>query len=147
MVLVANPRNEYKMMEILPVSSMSTLQRLSCRAWLVATGLLSPMAALAQGDFGGEIPDIPGTPVGYSDPDIRQVILNALVFVLNFLALAAVIFIVIAGIRLIVSQGSDEQKDKAKKTIIAVIVGLLVVLFARVIVGFFTQTVPDAFGA
>ena len=59
-------------------------------------------------------------------------------FFLNFLALLAIIFIVVAGIRLIVSQGEDEQKDKAKKTILYVIVGLIIILFARVIVGFFT---------
>ncbi len=125
---------------------MSTLQRLSYKTWFALTAGFVPVSkALAQGDFGGPIPDVPGTPAAYSETDIRNVILNALVFVLNFLALAAVIFIIIAGIRLIVSQGSDDAKDKAKKTIIAVIVGLLVVLFARVIVGFFTQTVPSTF--
>jgi hypothetical protein len=101
----------------------------------------TPTAAFAQG-FAGEIPAIPGTPSAVDKQGIRDIILRALQFVLDFLALAAVIFIVIAGIRLLVSQGSDEQKDKAKKTILFVIIGLMVILFARVIVGFFTETVP-----
>ena len=121
---------------------MSTFQRLSCKSWLLLTGILSPAAALAQ-NFGGQIPAIPGTPAAVDKQGIRDVILRALTFVLDFLALAAVIFIVIAGIRLIISQGGDEQKDKAKKTILFVIIGLMVVLFARVIVGFFTETVPQ----
>lgn len=119
---------------------MSTFQRLSCRAW-IALMSFSPAAVLAQG-FGGDIPAIPGTPSAVDKQGIRDIILRTLQFVLDFLALAAVVFIVIAGIRLLVSQGGDEQKDKAKKTILFVIVGLLVVLFARVIVGFFTETVP-----
>ena len=120
---------------------MSTFQRLSCKAWL-AVMTLSPSMAFAQG-FGGAIPAIPGTPAAVDKQGIRDVILRALQFVLDFLALAAVVFIVIAGIRLLVSQGSDELKDKAKKTILFVIIGLLVVLFARVIVGFFTETIPN----
>lgn len=121
---------------------MSFFQNLSCRTWLLATGVLSPSVALAQG-FGGPIPSIPGTPGAFDKQGIRDIILRALTFVLDFLALAAVVFIVIAGIRLIVSQGSDEQKDKAKKIILYVIIGLLVVLFARVIVGFFTDVIPN----
>ena len=120
---------------------MSTFQKLSCRTWLVMTGVLAPFTAFAG--FGGPIPAIPGTPSAVDKQGIRDVILRALAFVLDFMALAAVIFVVIAGIRLIVSGGSDEQKDKAKKIILYVIIGLLVILFARVIVGFFTDTIPN----
>ncbi len=125
---------------------MSLLQRFSYKTWFALTSALVPMYARAQGDFGGPIPDIAGTPSAFNEGDIRNVIIRFITFVLNFLALVAVIFIIIAGIRLIVSQGEDEAKEKAKKTIIAVIVGLLVILFARVIVGFFTQTVAQTFG-
>lgn len=132
---------------------MSTLERLTFRLSLFASavmtgGMIRALAQGNEGEFAGPIPDINGTP----DPDnledgqgIRDAILDILIFVLNFLALVAVIFIIIAGIRLIVSQGSDEQKDKAKKTILYVIIGLLVILFARVIVGFFTEGVANIF--
>ncbi len=120
---------------------MSTLQRASYKTWFLLSAALAPVSALAQG-FGGPRPDIQGTPDGANEADIRRVVLQVLTFVLNFLALLAVVFIIIAGIRLIISQGEDEGKEKAKKTIFSVIIGLLVVLFARVIVGFFTETVP-----
>ena len=121
---------------------MSIFQSLSCRTWLILTGVLAPAVAFAQ--FGGPMPDIAGTPNALSNQGIRDLVLRMLTFVLDFLALAAVVFIVIAGIRLIVSQGNDEAKDKAKKIILYVIVGLLIVLFARVIVGFFTDVIPAA---
>lgn len=74
-----------------------------------------------------------------TNEDTRSLIEQALRFVLNFLALAAVIAIVVAGIILVVSGGNDEQKDRAKRIILYAIIGLLVVFFARVIVGFFTE--------
>ena len=120
---------------------MSIFQRFSCRTWLFLAGVLSPVSVFAG--FGGDIPAVPGTPTAVDKGGIRHVIVSALQFVLDFLALAAVIFIIIAGIRLIVSGGSDTQKDAAKKTILYVIIGLLIVLFARVIVGFFTDTIGD----
>ena len=57
---------------------------------------------------------------------------------LNFLALIAVVIVIIAGMRLIISQGDDEQKDKAKKAIFYALAGLIIVLFARVIVSLIT---------
>lgn len=93
--------------------------------------------ASAQG-FAGPSPDL-GIPGGADEGSIRQIITDIVVAVLNFLALIAVIVVIIAGIRLILSQGEDEPKEKAKKTIIYALIGLLVVLFARVIVGLVTS--------
>ena len=56
--------------------------------------------------------------------------------ILDFMLLIAVIYVIYAGIRLIVSGGDDGEKDKAKHIIIYVIVGIVVILFARVIVVF-----------
>lgn len=95
-------------------------------------------SALAQNGFGGPTPNIGGLPGGANEQDIRQIIVNILASVLNFLALIAVVVVVIAGIRLIVSQGEDDAKDKAKKTIFYALAGLAIVLFARVIVGLVT---------
>lgn len=103
------------------------------------SALVFSTRALAQG-FGGEIPELEGTA---ESTDVRATITSVLTYVLSFLALIAVVVIVIAGIRLIVSQGNEEERDKAKKTILYAVIGLLVVLFARVIVGFFTQQIID----
>lgn len=109
---------------------------------IVSTASVSALifATRAFAQFGGEIPDLDGTA---ESTDVRETITNVLKYVLSFLALIAVVVIVIAGIRLIVSQGNEEERDKAKKTILYAVIGLLVVLFARVIVGFFTTQIID----
>lgn len=68
--------------------------------------------------------------------DIRAALVNIITKVLDFIIIVAVIFVIIAGIRLIISGGDEGEKDKAKNTIIYVIIGIIVVLFARVIVTF-----------
>lgn len=122
---------------------MNTLKRV----WLSTAFTLASLASgthPAFAEFGGNMPDISGTPNAADEAGIRSIILKVLTFVLNFLALLAVIFIIVAGLRLIISQGEEEAKDKAKKTILYVIIGLLVILFARVIVGLFTSTLSTA---
>lgn len=94
------------------------------------TLLAAPKPAFAQ--LFGPIPDVGGTGSG----DIRTTVLDILSTVLSFMALVAVVFIVIAGIRLVVSQGEEGEKDKAKKTIIYVIIGLIVIILAQAIVDF-----------
>lgn len=72
---------------------------------------------------------------GISDKNIRELVLDILRVVLSFMALAAVVVIVIAGIQLVVSGGNEEAKDKAKKIILYAVVGLLVIVIASAIVG------------
>lgn len=70
-----------------------------------------------------------------TDPeDIRTAIVAVVKIVLDFVLLIAVIYVIVAGIRLIVSGGDEGAKDKAKQTIIYVVIGIIVILFARVIV-------------
>jgi hypothetical protein len=123
---------------------MSTLTRLYVQSGMALTSLLAAPSALAQGTF-GPLPNIPG-PTAADEGSIRQVILSVLNFVLNFLALVAVVVIVIAGIRLIVSQGEEEPREKAKKTIIYVVAGLIVILLAKVIVNFATNVFNNTIG-
>ena len=85
-----------------------------------------------------EPPDITGLadPANNGTQGVKDTIVEFIVKVLDFIMLIAVIYVIVAGIRLIVSGGDEGEKDKAKNTIIYVIVGILVVLFARVIVTF-----------
>ncbi|MBT3292712.1 hypothetical protein HN512_04320 [Candidatus Peregrinibacteria bacterium] len=104
------------------------LQNLSLRT---STAIVTfGYAIQAKADIFGDIPDIGGA----DSADVRTSITDILKEILTYMALVAVIFIVIAGIRLVVSQGEDAEKDKAKKTITYVIIGLIVILFARAIV-------------
>ncbi len=82
------------------------------------------------------ISDVAGGIGGISTSDPRTAVLNVLTQVISFMALAAVVVIVIAGIYLIFSNGEDTQKDKAKKIIFYVILGLIVIAIASLIVRF-----------
>lgn len=73
--------------------------------------------------------------LGVSNGDLRGTILSLLFVVLSFMALAALVVIVIAGIYLILSLGDEGQKDKAKKIIGYAIGGLIVIALAAAIVG------------
>jgi uncharacterized protein involved in response to NO len=115
---------------------MITSLRMMALNAMAAAYAFTPTSTLA---FGGPIPPLPGTPTGV---DVRATVTQLLLWVLDFLALAAVVVIVIAGIRLIVSQGNEEQKETAKKAIFYALAGLLIILFARVIVGLITQELP-----
>ncbi len=64
-------------------------------------------------------------------------ILNLLDIAIGFLALFAVVAIIVAGIILIVGFGSESSRERAKNIILYTILGLLVIVFARVIVSFF----------
>ncbi|MDO8468690.1 MAG: TrbC/VirB2 family protein [Candidatus Peribacter sp.] len=90
----------------------------------------TPFQALAQLD--PNPPDI----VGRGPTDLKQAIQQVIQKVLDFMTLIAVVMIVVAGIRYIISQGEESEKDKAKKMIIYVIIGLVIILIARAIVTF-----------
>jgi type IV secretory pathway VirB2 component (pilin) len=113
------------------------LQRLAQRSLLTlsAFALWIPSAA-AQ--FLGPVPNIGGAP-----GDIRQTILDVLGKVLNFMALVAVVVIVIAGIRLVIAGADEQQRDKAKKMIMYAIIGLVVIILASAIVSFIADTLAS----
>ncbi len=86
-----------------------------------------------------KLPDAPtvgGLSGGTDAASIKDTIVRLLEQILDFITLIGVVYVVVAGIRLILSGGDEGEKDKAKKTIIYVIIGIVVVLFARVIVSF-----------
>src|SRR3989344_1640887 len=105
---------------------METAKNLALRVAAIAWTI--PMTTFAQGGISGGVPELdPVLPTG----EPRQGIADLVISVLNFLSLLAVILLIIPGIRLILAQGEDEAKDKAKKTIFCALIGLLIVLFAR----------------
>ncbi|TSC60800.1 MAG: membrane protein of unknown function [Candidatus Peregrinibacteria bacterium Greene0416_62] len=111
---------------------MISLRSVVARSVAFASSILVTSKALAAGGFiSSNIPDI-----GTGQQDIRATVIAIIKQVLNFMALVAVVIIVLAGIRLVISQGEEAEKDKAKKTIIYVIIGLVVIVLARAIVQF-----------
>lgn len=65
--------------------------------------------------------------------------------VLDYVALAAVIVIIIAGFMLIVGMGSEDSRDRAKRMILYTIIGLILIILSRVIVMTVTGTVTTIF--
>jgi succinate dehydrogenase/fumarate reductase cytochrome b subunit len=126
----------------------TSLQRWSLAASAMGvSAFVGASSAFAQ-SFAGPDPSLPGTPAaGSSDPNaFRQIVISIINAVLNFLALVAVVVVVIAGIRLIISQGNEEELGKAKKAIFYALIGLVIVLFARVIVGLVTNYLASQVG-
>jgi type IV secretory pathway VirB2 component (pilin) len=70
--------------------------------------------------------------VDASNGELQQI----LQIVFGIAAALAVLFIVIAGLRFITSQGNPQEVAKARNTIVYALVGLLVALSAEVIVSF-----------
>lgn len=107
------------------------------------TGILSPVAALAQRPVfdGGGIPaglESTAGVTGVSNADPRTAIVDILVTILNFAALLATVMIIIAGFYLVLSLGSEDNKDKAKRIIYYTLIGLVVILFSRILVSLVT---------
>jgi len=111
---------------------LSTIHNLKVRTAAAAVSFFSATSALANGvtDI-GDIPD-----VGQGNIDIRDAVLNILGAILNLMALAAVVVIVVAGIRLIIGGQDEGQREKAKNTIVYAIIGLIVILLSSAIVNF-----------
>ena len=98
----------------------------------------------AHAEFGGPIPEINGTANGGAN-QTRTSVIKVINFVLGFLALVAVIFVIVGGIRILAAGGNEDSVTKGRKTIIYAIIGLIIIFFARVIVGFFTSELASQF--
>lgn len=66
----------------------------------------------------------------------KSIILDVINVVLSIVGLLAVLFLIIAGVMYITSLGDEGKAEKAKKMILYIIIGILLVLFAAVIVNF-----------
>ncbi|MSR68038.1 hypothetical protein EXS65_04445 [Candidatus Peribacteria bacterium] len=93
------------------------------------------VAALSEPD------SISGLSTEVGTSGVRRAIVKVITTILDFILIVAVVYVIVAGIRLIVSGGDEGEKDKAKTTIIYVIIGIIVVLLARVIVTFVNNLV------
>jgi heme/copper-type cytochrome/quinol oxidase subunit 2 len=69
-----------------------------------------------------------------SATSLKQLIMIIITYVLDIILFVAVLAVIVAGVYLIVSNGNDENKDKAKKIVFYVIAGIVLILFARIIV-------------
>ena len=78
--------------------------------------------------------------VGLGTADLKTTVINIIQWVLGILALVAVVMIIIAGFMWMSAGGNEEKIEKAKKTITAAVIGLIIVLLAWAIVIFVAGT-------
>ena len=78
------------------------------------------------------------------DADLKTVIGAIVNTALGFVSLLAVAVIVIAGLYLILGLGSDSSRETAKKIVLYVVIGLLVILLAKILVELVKSFVPTS---
>lgn len=100
---------------------------------LVVILLAKVIVAFVYSALGGDMSNI-GIDIPGNGSDIREVITDVLNNVLNFVGLIAVVAIVVAGIWLIVGMGSEDSRDRAKKIVLYTVIGLVIILLAKLIV-------------
>jgi cytochrome bd-type quinol oxidase subunit 2 len=66
-------------------------------------------------------------------------------FLLGGVALLTVLFIIIGGLQMIASRGNTEQTQKAKKTLTYAVIGLIVVILAKLIFVLINSTLVNFF--
>lgn len=67
---------------------------------------------------------------------LRETVVNVINVLLTFLGIIAVVLFIWAGFLMMTSGGNDEAVEKGKKTMIWAAIGIIVILFAYVIVNF-----------
>lgn len=111
------------------------------RQWNIALLFLAivllPLATYAQG-----IPDI-GSEIGLGSADPMTIVINIIQLALGFAALIALVFIILGGFQWMLSAGNDEKIARAKKTISAAIIGIVIILISWAIVQFVINTVIE----
>ena len=104
---------------------------------IIATYLfVTPATILAASGLTTVVP-FAGTATGSLMGAIRSIV-NAF---LTFVAVLAVIFVIIGGFRYIVSQGDDNAQVQARNTILYAVVGIIVIALSAVIINFILNNV------
>ena len=112
---------------------------------------LLPIAALFLGKISKASPsiDIGNVPENLGggaagEETLRSTIINITVNVLKFMGLIAVIVIIIAGIRMVISQGDQTAIETSKKIVLYAVIGLILILLAGAIVSFVSEIASDS---
>lgn len=108
---------------------------------LLATFLLLAAPVHAATSF--TIADNIGGSIGLGNADLKQTVINIINLALGLLSLIAVVMIIIGGFTWLTSGGNEEKVDKAKKTISAAVVGMIIIMLAWALVLFVTRTTAN----
>lgn len=107
--------------------------------------LAAAVPALAQGLQGGELlPEQIGSELGTGTTDIRITIARVVRVALGLLGTVALLLILYAGFLWMTAAGDDEKIARAKKTLSAAVIGLVIILSAFGIVSFILNALVTA---
>ncbi len=106
----------------------------------IPTGQTPEALALNENDVG--MPYGEATELGERDP--RDIIASIINIALGFLAILAVVIILIGGFKWMTAAGNDEKVGEAKQIIIAGVVGLVIILAAWGIAKFVLSQLMNA---
>lgn len=84
------------------------------------------------------------TIVGWGTQDLRATIMLVINIILGFLGIIAVVGIVYGGFRYMTAGGNEEQAAGGRKTIIAGVIGLAIILGAYAIASFVVSSLVNA---
>lgn len=101
-----------------------------------------PKIAFAQDANNLMLNLINNTPL-ITNPDVVQIILNAIRYLLNFIGVIALIMIILGGFLWMTALGNEEKVQKAKKIIISGLTGLIIILLSYAIVAFFVARLEE----
>ena len=89
----------------------------------------------------------PYTPTcGKTDDCIATYLGTIATFLTDFVAALAVLFIIIGGVLLMTSRGSQTQTERGKKTLTYAIIGLVIIILSRLIFFLITNNLSSFFG-
>ena len=109
----------------------------------VAASIALPFAAMAQVSFLNET-DAGSLGLATGETDLYAGISKIVAYILQFLGLIAVIIILYGGFIWMTSAGNEEKVSKAKSTITAGLIGLIIIILAWAISTFVIGAVTDS---
>lgn len=116
----------------------------------MALAFSTPALAEASDNFWGNaaektyIKTNSGLPANENISDPRRLVVQIIKLVLGFLGILAVIIILYAGFKWMLSGGSEDKISEAKKMLIAGLIGLIIILFSYIIANFVISAIVNA---
>ncbi|MFA6106085.1 MAG: hypothetical protein WC745_00185 [Patescibacteria group bacterium] len=116
--------------------------KLTAAALLLAAVLLPSTAVLAQDNLGSFGLNFANN-IGLQNANPKNVVVNIIQVALSFLAIVAVIIILIGGFIWMTAGGNDDKVTQGRKYIVNGAIGLLIVLAAFAITNFLITTIQN----
>ena len=104
--------------------------------------LATPVNAIDADDLGVDYAE----GIGLGDEDPRDIAANIIKVILGFLAIVAVIIILLGGFKWMTAGGNEDKTAEARKLIVAGIIGLVIILAAWGIANFVINSLLEATG-